>query len=128
VNAQGRKERLLTLACEVACGVAVAFVVVVYAMRGPFLWMPQRKWVSLAILSCAIFGTPLWWYRQNYRNSFFWLVFVALFLLHIFAFSVYLSSEPDFPPLLLPLSILLESAIVFPLLRLTTKQRKPFKD
>ena len=111
-----KENRLLTLLLEILFGIIAAISVLLYAAYGPFFWMPQRKWITFAILSLAIFGVPLWWYRDYWNRSSFWFAFVALLLLHVIAYSTFLARVKEFPPLLHPLALVFESLAIFPLL------------
>jgi len=55
------KNRVLTLLVEIAVGIVVVAIALVYAAYGPFTWVPHRKWITLAIITSAVFGIPIWW-------------------------------------------------------------------
>ena len=116
-----KENRLLTLLFEISAGIAVAISVVLYAAYGPFPWMPHRKWITFATLSLGIFGVPLWCYRSYWHRSSFRFAFVALLTLHFIAYAVYLPRVKEYPPLLGPLSIVLESLAIFTLLAKATR-------
>lgn len=120
IQAIGRR-RLVTLSVEILVGIAVVIAILLYAIYGPLPWMPQRKWIILAILSTAIFGVPAWWYRRYWARTRFWLAYAVLLCLHLIGYCILLLQVKEFPPLLGPLSITLESLLIFPVLSVAAR-------
>ena len=119
-----RKEnRIMTLLIEILFGILVAVGAVLYAAHGPFPWMPQRKWIVLAIVSSTVFGVPAWSYRRHWRHANFWILLGGLLFVHILAYSTILGRLKEFPPLVVPISIPLEWLIIFPIMRKFSKKQ-----
>lgn len=118
------KSRLAILSIEILVGIAITISIILYADHGPFPWMPHRKWINFAVLSSAIFGVPVWWYRRYWKRTLFWLAFITLLSLHLIGYSIFLSHVKEFPPFLGPLSITLESLVIFPFLAIAVRTSK----
>jgi hypothetical protein len=119
-----RINRLLTLSIEILVGIAIAVSIIFYAAHGPFLWMPHRNWIIFAIFSSVIFGVPVWWYREHWKRTPFWLAVVALLSAHLIGYFIFLPRVREFPPFLGPLSIVSESLVIFPLLAIAARTSK----
>ena len=78
----------------------------------------------MAILSSAIFGVPVWWYREHWKRTPFWLTFVALLSAHLIGYFIFLPRVKEFPPFFGPLSIASESLVIFPLLAIAARTSK----
>ena len=115
------KKRAITVLAEGVVGIAVVAVAILYAAYGPFAWMPQRKWVTLAIITSAAFGIPVWWYKKSWVRPAFWLWLAVLLGIHMTGYSIALAHRREFPPLLAATSIPLEWLVIFPILRRTMR-------
>jgi hypothetical protein len=111
------KERVKTLLVEIAIGMTVVAIAILYATYGPFRWLPHRKWITLAMLCSAVWGLPLWWYRGSWRRPFFWVTIATLFVLYVVAYSILLARIKEFPPLLAATSCPLAWLVIFPIVR-----------
>jgi hypothetical protein len=115
------KHQATTLLAEVAVGIGVVIIAVLYATYGPFSWMPQRKWITFGIITLGAFGVPAWWYRQYWTRAVFWAWFATLLAIHIVSYSIVLKRLGEFPPVLAATSVPLEWLVIFPILRKTVR-------
>jgi hypothetical protein len=117
-------KRLVVISIEILVGIALAVTAILYAVYGPFHWIPHRKWIIFAILSSGIFGVPVWWYRRYWRQPLFLFTFAILLAVHLISYVFFLSHVEEFPPILSPLSIILESLVIFPCLMIVVRTSK----
>jgi hypothetical protein len=114
-------KRLAVLSIEILFGIAVAIAIILYAAYGPFRWMPNRKWITFAVLSSGIFGVPVWWYRSYWKQPLISLTVVTLLAVHLIGFIIFLSGVEEFPPFLVPLCIIVESLVIFSVLNIAVR-------
>ena len=111
------KSKVKTVLAELAIGIAIVIIAILYATRGPFAWMPHRRWITLAIITCGAFGVPVWWYRERWIRPLFWLWFAALLTAHVMGHCIVLARTREFPPLLAAISVPVEWLVIFPILK-----------
>lgn len=115
------KERVRTFLVEIAIALMLVAIAILYATYGPFRWLPHRKWITLAMLTSAVWGVAVWWYRERWREPILWVAMTGLFVLHIAGYSLLLVHVKEFPPLLSAISCPLEWLVILPILRKTAK-------
>jgi peptidoglycan/LPS O-acetylase OafA/YrhL len=79
----------------VACGIAVAALVIAYGEYSETHWVPPARWVGLAVYTLLIFGTLIRDFRPSWGRAGFWATLAGLFAAHLVAYAIVLRSTPE---------------------------------
>ena len=79
----------------VACGIAVAALVIAYGEYSETHWVPPARWVGLTAYTLLIFGTLIRAFRPSWARAGFWAMIAALLVAHLAAYAAVLRLIPD---------------------------------
>lgn len=101
------KSRGRTLLVPVLIALALWGGVILYAVDGPYPWMPSARWLELAVWTGVLFWIVAKTYRACWRSISFWLKVASCLVAHLCAWTVLLKSVSEWnqwwfiPPVLM---------------------------